>query len=235
MVKSQEVSNWCVLAGASLVTVLLWPERLRVAGLITMDPATPAVARSLALKLLGAVVAMLAIVASLDCFWQYREWFNRQKTSVRELKEEFKQSEGDPAIEAKIGQMRRTRMKKRMMAEVPKASVVIAKPTHYGIAPQDERGMAAPVCVAKGLDAVTLGTRQIAETHSVPIVETPPLARALHATVQRDAEIPPERCSGRGGDQLSDAAQSGRVPMKRGAGGRLMAAGPVPNAVPVAS
>lgn len=180
------------LIGAVL-TMLLWPERGRVAGLIAIDPAALlALTRSLALKLLGTVVAVLALVAGLDYFWQYREWYNRQKMTVRELKEEFKQTEGDPAIKAKIRQLRQTRMKKRMMAKVPKASVVITNPSHYAVALQYERGMKAPVCVAKGLDAIAQRIRQVAEANAVPVVENPPLARALHATVQIDEEIPPE-------------------------------------------
>jgi flagellar biosynthetic protein FlhB len=79
-----------------------------------------------------------------------------------------------------------------MMANVPKASVVITNPTHYAVALQYERGMEAPVCVAKGFDALALKIREVAEKHSIPIVENPPLARALHATVEVDQTIPPE-------------------------------------------
>ena len=109
-----------------------------------------------------------------------------------ELKEEFKQTEGDPAIKAKIRQMRAERMRKRMMAAVPKASVIITNPTHYAVALKYERGMNAPVCVAKGVDAIALKIREVAGEHDIPIVENPPLARALHATVEIDQEIPPE-------------------------------------------
>ena len=109
--------------------------------------------KSLSLKMLGTVVAILAIVAAADYLFQYRQWYERQKMSLRELKEEFKQTEGDPAIKGKMRQMRQTRMRKRMMAAVPKASVVITNPTHYAIALQYERGMNAPICVAKGVDA----------------------------------------------------------------------------------
>src|SRR5215470_2669413 len=112
--------------------------------------------------------------------------------SVRELKEEFKQTEGDPAIKAKIRQLRQTRARKRMMAQVPQASVVITNPTHFAVALQYERGMNAPVCVAKGVDAVARKIREVAGDHNIPIVENPPLARALHATVEIDQEIPAE-------------------------------------------
>ena len=89
-------------------------------------------------------------------------------------------------------QVRQLRMRRRMIAAVPKAAVVITNPTHYAIALEYERGMDAPVCVAKGVDAMALKIREIADKHSVPIVENPPLARALHATVDIDQPIPPE-------------------------------------------
>ncbi len=146
----------------------------------------------LSLELLGAVVAMLALIAAADYLFQYRQWFERQKMSLRELKEEFKQTEGDPLIKGKIRQFRETRMRKRMMAAVPNASVVITNPTHYAIALKYERGMNAPLCVAKGVDAIALKIREVAAEHNIPIVENPPLARALHATVEIDQEIPPE-------------------------------------------
>ena len=83
-------------------------------------------------------------------------------------------------------------MKKRMMAAVPKATVIITNPTHYAVALQYERGMNAPICVAKGVDTIALKIREVAAEHNIPIVENPPLARALHATVEIDEEIPPE-------------------------------------------
>jgi flagellar biosynthetic protein FlhB len=171
----------------------MWPERGRIMALERADPsAILALAQSLALKLLGAVVAMMAIVAIADYLFQYQQWYERQKMSLRDMKEEFKQSEGDPAIKGKMKQTRNTRMRKRMMANVPKAAVIITNPTHYSIALQYERGMVAPVCVAKGVDAVAMKIREIANEHAIPIVENPPLARALHATVEVDQAIPVE-------------------------------------------
>src|SRR4029077_4352297 len=100
----------------------------------------------------------------------YRQWYERQKMSLRELKEEFKQTEGDPVIRGKMKQVRQTKARRRMMAAVPKAAVVITNPTHYSIALQYERGMDAPICVAKGVDAVALKIREIAGLHSIPVV-----------------------------------------------------------------
>jgi flagellar biosynthetic protein FlhB len=180
------------LVGAVL-TALMWPERDRLAALVVTDPvAVMPLAQSLALKLMGAVVAMLAVVAAADYLFQYRQWYERQKMSLRELKEEFKQTEGDPAIKGKMKQVRQTRQRRRMIAAVPKATVVITNPTHYAIALQYERGMEAPVCVAKGVDGLALKIREVAGEHSIPIVENPPLARALHATVEVDQAIPAE-------------------------------------------
>jgi flagellar biosynthetic protein FlhB len=181
-----------LLVGAVL-TALMWPERLRLMALINTDVgAVLPLTRSLALKQLGAVVAILAVMAAADYLFQYRTWYERQKMSLRELKDEFKQSEGDPTIKGKMRQVRQSRQRRRMMANVPKAAVVIINPTHYSVALQYERGMPAPVCVAKGIDAVALKIREIAEEHRIPLVENPPLARALHATVEVDQAIPPE-------------------------------------------
>ena len=182
-----------VAALGAVMTAVLWPERHRLESMVRFDPAAVLGATTgLTLHLLGAVVAMLAVVAIADFFFQYRQWFERQKMSLQEMKEEFKQSEGDPHVKGRIRQLRQARMKKRMMAAVPKASVVITNPTHYAVALSYERGMLAPVCVAKGVDTIALKIREIAAEHDVPIVENVPLARALHATVEIDHEIPVE-------------------------------------------
>ena len=112
--------------------------------------------------------------------------------SLREMKDEFKQTEGEPIVKGKIRQLRQERARRRMMAAVPKASVIIINPTHYAIALQYDRGMEAPVCVARGVDALALKIREVAGEHSIPIVENPPLACALHAAVELDQEIPAE-------------------------------------------
>ncbi|SRR6266567_1805391 len=180
------------LIGA-IMAALMWPERHRLDSLVANDPAAMLpLAQKLSLEMLGAVVAVLALVAAADYLFQYRQWFERQRMSVRELKEEFKQTEGDPGIKAKIRQIRQTRMRKRMMAAVPSASVVITNPTHFAVALQYERGMNAPVCVAKGVDLIARKIRAVAVEHAIPIVENPPLARALHGTVEIDEEIRPE-------------------------------------------
>jgi flagellar biosynthesis protein FlhB len=177
----------------AVMAAILWPERHRLEAMVRFDPsALLGVTTSMSLHLMGAVVAMLAIVAVGDYLFQYRSWYERQKMSLQEIKEEFKQSEGDPHVKGRMRQLRQARMKKRMMAAVPKASVIITNPTHYSVALQYERGMAAPVCVAKGVDSMAFRIREIAREHNVPIVENVPLARALYATVEIDEEIPVE-------------------------------------------
>ena len=177
----------------SVLTALMWPARKHLESLIAADPvAIMPFVRTLSLQLFGAVVAILAIIAAADYLFQYQQWFERQKMSMREIKEEYKEAEGDPKIKAKIRQLRQARMRKRMMAAVPSATVVITNPTHFAVALKWERGMNAPICVAKGMDAIALKIREVAEASDVPVVENPPLARTLHATVEIDAEVPAE-------------------------------------------
>jgi flagellar biosynthetic protein FlhB len=182
-----------LVALGAVMTAILWPERHRLESFLHFDPSMLlGITTNLTVHLMGAVVAMLAVVAIADYFFQYRQWYERQKMSLREMKEEFKQSEGDPHIKGRIRQLRHARMKKRMMAAVPKASVIITNPTHYAVALSYERGMAAPICVAKGVDLIALKIREVAGKHDIPIVENVPLARALYATVEIDDEIPVE-------------------------------------------
>jgi flagellar biosynthetic protein FlhB len=177
----------------TVMTAVLWPDRSRLDSLVNIDlAALLPLTQSLALSVLGAVVAVLAIIASADYLFQYKQWFERQKMSVRELKEEFKQTDGDPMIKARIRQIRQARMRKRIMAALPTASVVITNPTHFAVALRYERGMNAPICVAKGADLIARKMREVAAEHNIPIVENPPLARALFGTVESDQEIPPE-------------------------------------------
>jgi flagellar biosynthetic protein FlhB len=195
----QALLNFCKgLAKLALIggvmTALLWPQRDRLAGTVAIDPAAilPLIA-SLAFDMLAVVVAILAVIAAADYLFQYRQWYEKRKMSIQELKEEFKQTEGNPAVKGKIKQLRQSRSKKRMMAAVPTASVVITNPTHYAVALQYERGMNAPDCVAKGDEVLARRIREVATEHAIPIVENPPLARALHAAVDIEQEIPPEQ------------------------------------------
>lgn len=182
-----------VVALGAVMTMVFWPERFRLDAMVRMDlMSIVALTKTMSVQLLGTVAALLALVAIADYLFQYRSWFERQKMSLQEIKEEFKQSEGDPHIKGRLKQMRIERSRKRMMAAVPTASVIITNPTHFAVALKYDKGMGAPVCVAKGVDAIALRIREKAKEHDVPIVENPPLARALHATVKIDDEIPVE-------------------------------------------
>jgi flagellar biosynthetic protein FlhB len=113
--------------------------------------------------------------------------------SKQEVKEEYKQQEGDPFMKGKLRQIRTERARRRMMAAVPNASVIVTNPTHFAVALQYEMNSAgAPRLVAKGADLVAARIREVARAHNIPIVENPPVARALYATVELDQEVPPE-------------------------------------------
>jgi flagellar biosynthetic protein FlhB len=147
----------------------------------------------LLLRLLLGVVAVLTALALFDYVYQRFSFRQEMRMSKQEVKEENKQAEGDPVIKARLRAIRMNRARKRMMAAVPNASVVITNPTHFAVALQYEMGeSSAPKVVAKGADLVAAKIREIAKENDVPIVENPPLARALYANVEIDREIPPE-------------------------------------------
>src|ERR1700734_834524 len=172
----------------------LWPERGILEGILTQPPqAVMADMSHLLFKVLIAALSALLVIAALDYFIQYTRFMKRNMMSRHEIKEEFRQNEGDPIIKAKVRQIRQERARKRMMAAVPEATVVITNPTHFAVALKYESGKtAAPVCVAKGVDALALRIRAVADEHEVPVIENPPLARALYATVELDEAIPAE-------------------------------------------
>jgi flagellar biosynthetic protein FlhB len=178
---------------SSVIVAVIAPQMGSITQLIGGDyTMILPVAVELIMQLLIAVVAVMAVVAALDWLWTRHTWYERQRMSLRDIRDEHKDAEGDPIIKAKLRQIRQARMRKRMMSEVPKATVVITNPTHYAIALKYEKGMAAPICVAKGVDALALRIRELAEEHRVPVVENPPLARALHKSVEIDQDVPPE-------------------------------------------
>jgi len=136
----------------------------------------------------------LSLTAGADYLWQRMRFAKRMRMTKEELKEDFKQSDGDPHVKAKLRQIRMQRGRQRMMQAVPDATVIITNPTHYSVALRYEpdKGDGAPVCVAKGVDALALRIREVAREHKVPIVENVPLARALYAAVEVDGVIPRE-------------------------------------------
>ena len=175
------------------VWMVLWGERDHLQAFAQMDVRAllPAVL-VLTIKLMVGVLAIFAIIAIGDFGYQRFSWHQRQRMTRQELKDEYKNTEGNPEVKAKLRQLRAQRARSRMMAQVPKATVIITNPTHFAVALQYENGQGAPVCLAKGVDAIALKIREVAGAHEIPIVENPPLARALYATVEIDEEIPVE-------------------------------------------
>jgi flagellar biosynthetic protein FlhB len=143
-------------------------------------------------RLVYAVAALTLGVAGADWLWQRQRFMTRMRMTKEEVKEDFKNAEGDPHVKARQKQIRHERARRRMMQAVPEATMVVMNPTHYAVALKYDAGeTAAPLCVAKGLDSLALKIRAVAEEAGVPIIEDPPLARALYAAVDIDEMIPP--------------------------------------------
>ncbi|PHR60874.1 MAG: flagellar biosynthesis protein FlhB [Robiginitomaculum sp.] len=173
---------------------VVWPRRDVLANLPYLDLAAllPLV-REVSVVLLVAAVSVFALIAAADYFYQRHSFLERMRMSRKDIKDELKNSEGDPHVRARLRQVRMDRSRKRMMQAVPDASVIIVNPTHYAVALKyDQDETPAPVCVAKGVDDLALRIRQVAKEHDIPVIENPPLARALHANTEIDQEIPEE-------------------------------------------
>jgi flagellar biosynthesis protein FlhB len=169
-----------------------------IAGLETLAALPPAailpLCRDLCLVLAFSAIAFMTVTAGTDYLWQKFRFAKRMRMTKEEVKEDYKQSEGDPHIKARQKQIRMQRSRRRMIQNVPNATVVVTNPTHYSVALRYEpdKGDGAPVCVAKGVDALALRIREVAAEHKVPVVENVPLARALYAAVEVDETIPRE-------------------------------------------
>lgn len=148
---------------------------------------------NVAIFISSGTIAVMTVIAVLDFSFQKYQFLKQMRMSKQEVKDEHKQSEGNPEVKARIRTLRQQRARERMMSNVPEADVVITNPTHYAVALKyDVDSMAAPLLVAKGIDTLAFRIREVAEEHDIPIVENPPLARALHAAVELDEEVPPE-------------------------------------------
>ncbi|MBL8770758.1 MAG: flagellar biosynthesis protein FlhB [Phenylobacterium sp.] len=179
-----------------VIALLAWwvlkPAAAELSSLSALDPAAMLPYSIDVLKrLVFAVAALTLVVAAGDWLWQRQRFLTRNRMTREEVKEDYKQTDGDPHVKARQRQLRHERARRRMMQAVPDATVVIMNPTHYAVALQYEQGEhAAPICVAKGLDSLALKIREIAEEAGVPVIEDPPLARALYAAVDIDDMIP---------------------------------------------
>lgn len=177
----------------AVVIMVVWPERDRLDTMMTADPQMIlADFQEIGIKIFMAVLAIVTVIAFADYLYVRQKWWKKLMMTVQETRDEYKQMEGDPHIKGKLRQLRQERARKRMMAAVPDATVVITNPTHFAVALKYDKAMRAPRCVAKGADAVAFRIRELAKEHDVPIVENPPLARALFASVDVDETIPNE-------------------------------------------
>jgi flagellar biosynthesis protein FlhB len=188
----KNVLKFSVVAG--IMGWLMVPEVGRLEGLTGLDAgALASELHRLLMRLAVGMLVVLAALAGFDYVYQRLSFLRSMRMSKQEVKEEHKQAEGDPAVKSRLRQIRMERARKRMMAAVPTASVVVTNPTHFAVALKYEMGSkGAPKVVAKGADLIAQKIREIARENDVPVVENPPLARALYATVELDHEIPTE-------------------------------------------
>lgn len=179
---------------AVVMLALVWPALPAIEHTVQVPVALMlAELKSVSLRVLGGVLAIMFLIMVLDYLVQRQMFMKRMRMSRHEMKEEYKQSEGDPQIKQRIRQIRAERARRRMMAEVPKADVIITNPEHYAIAleykpPQHQ----APIVLAMGVDLIAQKIKEIARENNIPIVENPPLARALYATAEMEKQIPHE-------------------------------------------
>jgi len=165
-----------------------WPEMLR---LISQSPSN---ALMHGLEMIAACCALVVLglipMVGYDVFWQLYSYYKKLRMSRQEIRDEFKQQEGDPHVKGRIRQAMRAAARRRMMADVPKADVIVTNPTHYSVALQYNEKMSAPKVVAKGAGDVALKIRELAAEHRIPLLEAPPLARALYRHTEIGQQIP---------------------------------------------
>ena len=173
--------------------VLYWEEHRVVDAMLSDPMQLPAAVLQLAMRLVSAVCVATIVLVGADLVWSRFHWKSELRMTKQEVKDEVKQAEGDPFVKARMRAVARQRARHRMMNAVPKATVVIANPTHYAIALKYDRDLGgAPQVVAKGLDLVALKIREIAEHNAIPVIEDRALVRAMYDAVEVDQWIPKE-------------------------------------------
>ena len=179
---------------AACAWVVLKPRTSQFAQMAGLDPlAMLPLSADMLKRLAFAVLGLTAALAAADWLIARQRFLSRMRMSREELKQDTKESDGDPHVKARQRQLRAERSRRRMMQAVPSATVVVMNPTHYAVALKYEQGVdAAPTCVAKGVDSLALKIREVAEEAGVTVVEDPPLARALYAAMDVDDVIPRE-------------------------------------------
>jgi flagellar biosynthetic protein FlhB len=166
-------------------------HRKLLAGMITNPIAFGSVIRGIAVDVLVAIVFVMGLIAAIDLVWSRFHWKQELRMSKQEVKDEHKQSEGDPIVKSRLRSLARDRARRRMMTAVPRATLIIANPTHFSIALKYVRDEdAAPVVLAKGQDLVALKIREIAREHNIPVFEDVALARSMYKQVSVDSVIP---------------------------------------------
>lgn len=176
-----------------VVVLVLWNDYFATLDLMFSDPVTMFSTMASDLNEIMIVILLsTAVLAIADLFWSRHHWYTELMMTKQEVKEEMKQAQGDPIVKSRLRSMQRDRARKRMISSVPRATLVIANPTHYAVALRYVREESdAPVVVAMGQDLVALKIREIAEKNGVPVFEDPPLARSMFAQVSVDSVIPP--------------------------------------------
>lgn len=173
--------------------VLSGDHRRLLAGMITNPIAFAGVIRGIAVDILVAIVFVMGAITVADFVWSRFHWRQEQRMTKQEVKDEMKQSEGDPIVKSRLRSIARDRARQRMITAVPQATLVIANPTHFAIALRYVREEnAAPVVLAKGQDLVALKIREIAEANGIPVFEDVALARSMYKQVSVDSVIPPQ-------------------------------------------
>jgi flagellar biosynthesis protein FlhB len=182
------------IALSSLVYYVLKGKLSDILNAGLADPSViPEALRKTTIDIVAPTAVFVMLLAIADLVWTRLKWWNDLKMTRQEQKDEFKNAEGDPLLKQKRRMIAQKRLNNRMMADVPKATMIIVNPTHYAVAMRyhaSEGG--APVVLAKGLDLVALKIREISETHKIPIIENKPLARSLYGSCEVGDMIPPE-------------------------------------------
>ena len=174
--------------------VVMKATQYEVFAAMFMDPSTlPGLSREIIVRITSWIAGLVLVLVVIDLLWSRIHWRKELRMTKEEIKEEHKTSEGNPEVKHRMRSIARARSKKRMMASVPQATLVITNPTHYAVALRYVRSEGgAPKVLAKGQDLIALRIREIAQEHQIPIVEDKPLARSLYDTVQVDQLIPPQ-------------------------------------------
>ena len=181
-----------IIIVAIIIVVALWNDYFSTLDAMFSDPETIFVRMAdITRKLMVIILSATGLLAAVDFFWTRHHWYDQLRMTKQEIKDEYKQSQGDPIVKSRQRSIARDRARRRMIANVPRATLVITNPTHYAVALRYERSENdAPIVVAKGQDLVALKIREIATEHDIPIFEDPPLARSMFAQVSVDSVIP---------------------------------------------